>query len=73
MKNAARILVVYAAAMLFAAPAFAQDPAASPAAPAAPAAGQECEAAKTDPNLYPKWLENRGGDAEKQKTAFAVG
>ena len=73
MKNAARILVVYAAAMLFAATAFAQDPAASPAAPAAPAPGADCEAAKTDPNLYPKWLEDRKGDAEKQKTAYAAG
>ncbi len=34
---------------------------------------QECEAAKTDPNLYPKWLEDRKGDAEKQKTAYAAG
>lgn len=71
MKNVSRIVVVCAAAALFSVSALAQDPAASPAA--APAAGQDCEAAKTDPNLYPKWLENRTGDAAKQKTAYDAG
>lgn len=66
MKNVSRFVVLCAAAALFSVPAFAQDA-------AAPAAGQDCEAAKTDPNLYPKWLENRTGDATKQKTAYDAG
>lgn len=66
MKNVSRLIVVCAAAALFSLPAFAQDA-------AAPAANPDCEAAKTDPNLYPKWLENRQGDAAKQKTAYDAG
>lgn len=73
MKNVSRIVVVCAAAALFSATAVAQD-----AAAAAPAANQDCEAAKTDPNLYTKWLENRGKageapDAAKQKIAYDAG
>lgn len=71
MKNVSRIFVLSAAAALFSVSALAQDA-------AAPAANQDCEAAKTDPNLYPKWLDNRGKagetpDAAKQKMAYDAG
>lgn len=73
MKNVSRIVVACAAAALFSVTAVAQD-----AAAAAPAANQDCEAAKTDPNLYTRWLENRGKagetpDPAKQKIAYEAG
>lgn len=68
MKNLSRLVVVCAAAALFSVTAFAQEPAASPAAPAANA---DCDQAKTD--IYPKWLADRGGDAAKQKAAYDAG
>ena len=67
MNHLLRIGAFLAIAALFTLSAIAQDAAPAPTPAAAPA----CDQAKTD--IYPKWLDNRGGDPAKQKMAYDVG
>jgi hypothetical protein len=66
MKTMTRLLGLVALAAAFALPAFAQDPAASPAAAANPCESQE----RTD--MYTDYYNKKKGDAAAQKAAYEV-
>ena len=72
MKNVLRLLVFAALVTVFALPAFAQDPAATPAV--TPAAADPCTAAAdAKAALYKKFTDNYKGSAEQQKQAYEAG
>jgi hypothetical protein len=67
MKNALRLLAIAALATVFALPAYAQDPAATPAS------GPCTTEAEAKAALYKKFLDNYKGTPEQQKTASDTG
>jgi hypothetical protein len=69
MKNALRLLAIAALATVFALPAYAQDPAATPAAtPTGPCAEADAKAA-----IYKKFTDNFKGTPDQQKLAYEAG
>ncbi|HVF55778.1 MAG TPA: hypothetical protein VM934_06485 [Pyrinomonadaceae bacterium] len=71
MKNVLRVITFTAIVATLALPAFAQATSATPSSGTTTATSAQDDQAKAD--LYNKFLNNRTGDAEKQKVAYEAG